>query len=122
MSMYMHNAKTKMCTQAASLQKQCTFGTLITKPTKLHTDPIIAMLGYAEIVVAFFCLFLLLWHWRWNKHSPIINWPLFGMLPGLLQNASQVPEFATRLLKHYGGTLEFKGPWFTNMHGLCDHC
>ncbi|KAE8021468.1 hypothetical protein FH972_007354 [Carpinus fangiana] len=86
-----------------------------TKPTKLHTDTIIAMLGYAEIVVAFFCLFLLLWRWRWNKHSPVINWPLFGMLPGLLQNASQVPDFATRLLKHYGGTWEFKGPWFTNM-------
>jgi hypothetical protein len=29
--------------------------------------------------------------------------------------APVVPEFVTRLLKHCGGTLEFKGPWFTNM-------
>ncbi|KAE8021476.1 hypothetical protein FH972_007362 [Carpinus fangiana] len=73
-----------------------------------------AMLGYAEIIAAFLC-FLLLWYWRWNKHSPTINWPIFGMLPGLLQNALHVHEFTTRLLKHNGGTLEFKGPWFTNM-------
>jgi cytochrome P450 len=73
-----------------------------------------AMLWYAEILVAFLC-FLFLCHWRWNKHSPIINWPVFGMLPGILQNAPHVHEFATRVLKHYGGTFEFKGPWFTNM-------
>ncbi|XP_059452591.1 alkane hydroxylase MAH1-like [Corylus avellana] len=74
-----------------------------------------AMLLYAEIAVAFVC-FIFLWHWRLNKDSPAVNWPLFGMLPGLLRNASHVPEFVTRVLKHSGGTLEFKGPWFTNMN------
>jgi cytochrome P450 len=73
-----------------------------------------AMLGYAEIIAAFLC-FLFLWHWGWNKHSPIINWPLFGMLPGLLQNAQHFHEYTTRVLKHYGGTWEFKGPCFSNM-------
>jgi cytochrome P450 len=76
-----------------------------------------AMLLYAEIGVAFVC-FIFLWHWRWNKDSPAINWPVFGMLPGLLRNAPAGPEFTTRLLKHYGGTLEFKGPWFTNMDSV----
>ncbi|XP_059450828.1 alkane hydroxylase MAH1-like [Corylus avellana] len=73
--------------------------------------------GYAEIVVPIFlCLFILLWHWRsWNKHSPIINWPLFGMLPGLLQNAQHIHDYTTRVLKHYGGTWEFMGPCFSNM-------
>jgi cytochrome P450 len=74
-----------------------------------------AILGYAEILVAFFC-FLFLWHWRWNRDSPIINWPVVGMLPALLRNASNVHEFVTHALKHYGGTFEFKGPWFTNMN------
>ena len=37
------------------------------------------------------------------------------MLPGLLQNASNVHEYATWLLKQNGGTFKFKGPWFTNM-------
>jgi cytochrome P450 len=73
-----------------------------------------AILGYVEILIAIFC-FLFLWHWRWNRDSPIINWPVVGMLPGVLQNAQHVHEYATRLLKHYGGAFEFKGPWFTNM-------
>ncbi|XP_059451562.1 alkane hydroxylase MAH1-like [Corylus avellana] len=73
--------------------------------------------GYAEIVAPIFlCLFILVWHWRsWNKYSPIINWPLLGMLPGFLQNAQHFHEYTTRVLKHYGGTWEFKGPCFGNM-------
>ncbi|KAB1209112.1 Cytochrome P450 86A2 [Morella rubra] len=73
------------------------------------------MLWYAEIFLAFL-FFLFLFHWGWNKHLPIINWPVFGMLPGLLQNAEDVHNFVTRLLKYYGGTVEFRGPWFTNMN------
>jgi cytochrome P450 len=73
-----------------------------------------AILWYAEILVAFLC-FLFLCQWRWNKHSPFKNWPVVGMLPRLLRNASDVHEHATRFLKDNGGTIEFKGPWFTNM-------
>ncbi|XP_019183473.1 PREDICTED: alkane hydroxylase MAH1-like [Ipomoea nil] len=38
------------------------------------------------------------------------NWPLVGMMPALLKNAHRVHEFATDVLKHSGGTFEFKGP------------
>ena len=38
------------------------------------------------------------------------------MLPGLLQNLSNVHEYFAWLLKHNGGTFEFKGPWFTGMN------
>ncbi|KAB1209111.1 Cytochrome P450 86B1 [Morella rubra] len=73
------------------------------------------MLWYAEIFLAFLC-FLFLFHWGWNYHLPIINWPVVGMLPGLLWNAEDVHNFSTRLLKCFGGTVEFWGPWFTNMN------
>ncbi|XP_059452630.1 alkane hydroxylase MAH1-like [Corylus avellana] len=71
--------------------------------------------------VAFLC-FLFLWQWGWNKQSPFKNWPVFGMLPRLLQNVSNIHDHATRFLKDNGGTFEFKGPWFTNMNFVltCD--
>ncbi|KAG6656536.1 hypothetical protein CIPAW_04G029200 [Carya illinoinensis] len=56
-----------------------------------------ALLWHPEILVSFLIcfLFLLLLRWRWNKHSPIINWPV---------------------LQHSGGTIMFKGPWFSSMN------
>ncbi|XP_030953786.1 noroxomaritidine synthase-like [Quercus lobata] len=70
---------------------------------------------YPEILVAISLCFLFLCHLRWNKSRTITNWPVVGMLPGLLQNASNVHEYVTWLLKQNGGTFKFKGPWFTNM-------
>ncbi|XP_050271047.1 alkane hydroxylase MAH1-like isoform X2 [Quercus robur] len=73
------------------------------------------ILLYPEILVAIFLCFLFLCHLRWNKSRTITNWPVVGMLPGLLQNASNVHEYITWLLKQNGGIFKFKGPWFTNM-------
>ncbi|XP_059450027.1 alkane hydroxylase MAH1-like [Corylus avellana] len=87
----------------------------LTKTQSFKQSAPMATVEYAEIAVAFLC-FLFLWHWIWNRDSPIINWPLVGMLPGLLRNASNVHDFITQILKHYGATFEFKGPWFTNMN------
>jgi hypothetical protein len=63
-----------------------------------------------------------LWFWRWNKTSPITNWPIVGMLPDIILNVSHVHDYATRVLKHYGGTFQFKGPWFTDLNFVitCD--
>ncbi|KAK2399858.1 alkane hydroxylase MAH1 [Trifolium repens] len=36
------------------------------------------------------------------------------MLPSILHNQSNIHDYATLILKHYGGTFHFKGPWFTN--------
>ncbi|XP_075671245.1 alkane hydroxylase MAH1-like [Castanea sativa] len=75
---------------------------------------------YPEMVVAIlsFLCFLFLCLWRWNKTSPITNWPILGMLPDLFFNVSHVHDYATSLLKHYGGTFEFKGPWFARMDAI----
>ncbi|KAK2399862.1 alkane hydroxylase MAH1 [Trifolium repens] len=37
------------------------------------------------------------------------------MLPSVLHNQSNIHDYATLVLKHYGGTFHFKGPWFTNI-------
>ncbi|KAL4653332.1 hypothetical protein ACB092_01G295100 [Castanea dentata] len=75
------------------------------------------LLLYPEILVAIFLCFLFLCQWRWSKtRSTITNWPVVGMLTGLLQNAYNLHEYVTWVLKQNGGTFEFKGPWFTNMN------
>ncbi|XP_050262652.1 alkane hydroxylase MAH1-like [Quercus robur] len=75
---------------------------------------------YPEMVVAIlsFLCFLFLCQWRWNKTSPITNWPILGMFPDLFFNVSHVHDYATSLLKHYGGTFEFKGPWLARMDAI----
>ncbi|XP_038717259.1 alkane hydroxylase MAH1-like [Tripterygium wilfordii] len=68
------------------------------------------------ILVAIFLSFLLLLcHWRWTRNSPIRHWPLIGMLPGLIYNASNIHEFITKVLKKSGYTYVFKGPLFTSL-------
>ncbi|RDX95231.1 Alkane hydroxylase MAH1, partial [Mucuna pruriens] len=51
---------------------------------------------------------------RHNRDVALTNWPIVGMLPAILQNLSNIHDYLTLLLKHYGGTLMFQGPWFTN--------
>ena len=40
------------------------------------------------------------------------------MLPGLFFNVSHVHDYATSLVKHYGGTFVFKGPWLARMDAI----
>lgn len=70
-----------------------------------------------EIPAAICLLFLLLviHHWRKHRNAALLtNWPVFGMMPGLVKNIPRVHDFATEFLKSSGGTKEFKGPWFAN--------
>ncbi|KAM3686542.1 hypothetical protein ACB098_10G009800 [Castanea mollissima] len=80
-----------------------------------------AIFYYIEIFLPSLC-FLFLFHWSWKRVSAITNWPIVGMLPGLLCKAPNIHEYATQVLKRSGGTFEFKGPWFANMDFLvtCD--
>ncbi|OIS97781.1 PREDICTED: alkane hydroxylase MAH1-like [Nicotiana attenuata] len=55
---------------------------------------------------------------RWCKTSVPTNWPLIGMLPGLIQNAHRVHEFATDVLIETMGTVEFHGPVLANLNML----
>ncbi|XP_027914934.1 alkane hydroxylase MAH1-like [Vigna unguiculata] len=54
--------------------------------------------------------------WRHNRDVPLTNWPIMGMLLGVLQNLSNIHDYTILVLKHHGGTLMFEGPWFTNMN------
>ena len=83
---------------------------------KDHTTPRAPILLYPEILVAIFLCFLFLCHLRWSKSQTIIDFPIVGMLLGLLRNASNVHEYVTWVLKQNGGTFQFEGPWFTNMN------
>ncbi|MFS7994011.1 putative cytochrome P450 [Helianthus anomalus] len=46
------------------------------------------------------------------------NWPILGMIPGVLLNVHRLHEYVTELLIDSGGTFMWKGPWFTNMDML----
>ncbi|CAI0454893.1 unnamed protein product [Linum tenue] len=52
-----------------------------------------------------------------NTNLSLIEWPVLGVLPGLLWNVwtDNIHGAADRTLKDYGGTFLFKGPWFANM-------
>ncbi|XP_016477381.1 alkane hydroxylase MAH1-like [Nicotiana tabacum] len=55
----------------------------------------------------------------WSK-KPVTptNWPLIGMLPGLLRNTHRLHEFVTEILIESEGIFEFKGPVFSNLNML----
>uniref|UniRef100_A0A5B7BEP7 Unspecific monooxygenase n=1 Tax=Davidia involucrata TaxID=16924 RepID=A0A5B7BEP7_DAVIN len=84
-----------------------------------------AIIPYLEIIlVLLLVLFLCFWSRNTSKSSTLTIkcWPLVGMLPGLLQNAHRIHEFATEVLEANGCTFIFKGPWFANadMVVTCD--
>ncbi|CAK9174983.1 unnamed protein product [Ilex paraguariensis] len=62
------------------------------------------------------------WFMSWLNTSVPTNWPLIGMVPGLLRNAHRIHEYATEFLQETRGTFLFKGPWFSGMELLitCD--
>ncbi|CAI0454985.1 unnamed protein product [Linum tenue] len=70
-----------------------------------------------QLLLTFLCLVVIfLWrHWLLkNKHSPVYQWPLLGMLPSLLFNLSTIHDFFTQALRRTGGTFLLKGPSFIN--------
>ncbi|GMY13272.1 alkane hydroxylase MAH1-like [Fagus crenata] len=69
-----------------------------------------------QILVTIFVCFIFLCIWRWSKTSPDTNWPIIGMLPGIVQHSWHLHEYCTWLINQYDGTFVFKGPWFTSMN------
>ncbi|XP_065879457.1 alkane hydroxylase MAH1-like [Euphorbia lathyris] len=53
--------------------------------------------------------------WWSNRRSVILNWPVVGMIPSILYNASRTYDFLTDILQQSNGTFIFKGPWFCGM-------
>ncbi|XP_044465525.1 alkane hydroxylase MAH1-like [Mangifera indica] len=71
-------------------------------------------LGYIDIVLAFIILYLM-HRWWLDRKAPIRNWPVLGMVPGLLHNARRIHEFVTDKLRQSRWTYNVKGPWFAGM-------
>ncbi|CAJ2673972.1 unnamed protein product [Trifolium pratense] len=72
------------------------------------------MFHYITIFVAIF--FIIFYNiWKHTKNALLPNWPIIGMLPSILHNQSNIHDYAAWILKHHGGTFQFKGPWFTNI-------
>ncbi|CAI0378883.1 unnamed protein product [Linum tenue] len=66
-----------------------------------------------QLLLPFLSLFIFLCYWLLrNKHSPLYEWPLLGMLPSLLFNLYTLHDFITGALRRNGGTFLFKGPSF----------
>ncbi|CAJ2674149.1 unnamed protein product [Trifolium pratense] len=72
-----------------------------------------SLFQYFSLFVAILFIFYNIW--RWKKKEFIPNWPIIGMLPSILYNQSNIHDYVTLFLKHYGGTFHFKGPRFTNI-------
>ncbi|GKV07800.1 hypothetical protein SLEP1_g19521 [Rubroshorea leprosula] len=74
------------------------------------------MVGFKEILVAVVLSFIFLVHWSWNRNSPVRIWPVVGMLPGVLHNIGRLHDFFTEVLERGKGTLQVRGPWFSNLN------
>ncbi|CAA7403015.1 unnamed protein product [Spirodela intermedia] len=74
--------------------------------------------GYPEILLSLGCFFFfLLFRGRWDAHA-LWNWPLLGMLPGLLSQLHRYYDWTTETFTECGCTFLFKGPWFSGMNML----
>ncbi|XP_065878947.1 alkane hydroxylase MAH1-like [Euphorbia lathyris] len=69
---------------------------------------------YFEIAAAFVSI-VVVWVWWSSRNSLVTDWPVVGMVPALLYNASQIHDFATCLLQQNNGTFLVKAPWFSSM-------
>ncbi|XP_039029294.1 alkane hydroxylase MAH1-like [Hibiscus syriacus] len=79
-----------------------------------------ALVGIFEVLLALFC-FLFLYRSRNNDGCPK-NYPIIGMMPGLLLNVHRIHDWCTEVLDRCHCTFHFKGPWFANMNIIvtCD--
>ncbi|XP_065864586.1 alkane hydroxylase MAH1-like [Euphorbia lathyris] len=76
-----------------------------------------AIVVYFGMAVAFVSI-VLVWLWWSTRNSLLTDWPVVGMIPGLLYNASQIHDFTAAVLQQNNGTFVFKGPWFSSMDFL----
>ncbi|CAH8360948.1 unnamed protein product [Eruca vesicaria subsp. sativa] len=74
----------------------------------------------AFICIIIFCFLILLYFLIKKPNTSFIttNWPLIGMLPGLLMVLHRIYDFTVELLENSNLTFQFKGPWLTGMDML----
>ncbi|KAJ0721558.1 putative cytochrome P450 [Helianthus annuus] len=80
-----------------------------------------AFLIYLVLLILFFILISILFTIYTHKtlrHVIPSNWPILGMIPGVLVNAHRLHDSTTELLIQSHGTFMWKGPWLANMDML----
>ncbi|CAL9233415.1 unnamed protein product [Arabidopsis halleri] len=78
-----------------------------------------AYVGLLEVFIAFlvFIFFHFLIHKKAHQILPR-NWPVFGMLPGVLFMLHMINDYVAEILEVSNLTFAFKGPWFSGMNML----
>uniref|UniRef100_A0A1W7HBV8 Cytochrome P450 n=1 Tax=Scoparia dulcis TaxID=107240 RepID=A0A1W7HBV8_SCODU len=85
----------------------------------MHNHRYNEILMYTGTLFAiFFLIFFRYFLAKERKKSLPTNYPVLGMMPGLLLNASRIYDYATEVMELSEGTFLFKGPWFSNMDML----
>ncbi|CAH8361029.1 unnamed protein product [Eruca vesicaria subsp. sativa] len=71
----------------------------------------------AFICIPIPCFLILLYFFIKKPKTSFIttNWPLIGMLPGLLMVLHRIYDFTVELLEDSNLTFQFKGPWLAGM-------
>ncbi|XP_057971169.1 alkane hydroxylase MAH1-like [Malania oleifera] len=78
---------------------------------------LLTSMGYPEIILSL-AIFLLLRRLK-NGYGVLWNFPLVGMLPGLLLRIPRFHDRITAILNQSAWTFSFKGPSFAAMDMLC---
>ncbi|CAA7020587.1 unnamed protein product [Microthlaspi erraticum] len=75
-----------------------------------------ASISLLEASITILC-FLIFHHLLFKKpHDRYLrNWPVLGMLPGLLSVVHRIYDFSVEVLEKIDLTFPFKGPWFVGM-------
>ncbi|EOA26948.1 hypothetical protein CARUB_v10023041mg [Capsella rubella] len=78
-----------------------------------------AYVGLLELCIAFlvFIFFHFLIHKKPHRILPR-NWPVLGMLPGVLIMLHRINDYVAEVLEVSSLTFVFKGPWFSGMNML----
>ncbi|PWA45820.1 cytochrome P450 [Artemisia annua] len=77
-----------------------------------------AFLEHTHILSIFFILMscLMFIYVRRNQKAFIpTNWPVLGMIPGILVNSHRMFDYVTEVVIENGGTFRWKGLWFAKM-------
>ncbi|CAN8257975.1 unnamed protein product [Cochlearia groenlandica] len=78
-----------------------------------------ALISLFEVSIAIFCFLVLNLFLFKKPHDRFLrNFPVIGMLPGLISELPRFYEFSVELLENTGLTFLFKGPWFAGMDML----
>ncbi|ESQ46803.1 hypothetical protein EUTSA_v10027722mg [Eutrema salsugineum] len=87
-----------------------------------------ASIGLYEAFIAFFCLFTFYFFFHTKPFCCLLiqkthksypwNWPVLGMLPGVLLRLHHIYDYSVEVLECSNLTFQFKGPWFAGMDTL----